>query len=165
MSSAARRVFTRIPAARPTASLAPRVAATPLPARFNSTYPSSTGTSTGTGYASKPSTSSYTRSAAPASSTASFVDGLNDGPAVDSDPQNLSNSGDDKIDWARSFHGLSTEPFSPEAAVILQAPLDPEDIEMKPGMFLRRIAGIGRGTDQRLQMASSIFPRSSTGES
>ncbi|KAG9005624.1 hypothetical protein FRB90_010264 [Tulasnella sp. 427] len=35
-------------------------------------------------------------------------------------------------DWSKSFHGLSTEPFSPEIAEILQAPIDPMDIEMKP---------------------------------
>ncbi|KAG8956734.1 hypothetical protein FRC04_000212 [Tulasnella sp. 424] len=35
-------------------------------------------------------------------------------------------------DWSKSFHGLSTEPFSPEIAEILQAPVDPMDIEMKP---------------------------------
>ncbi|KIO31079.1 hypothetical protein M407DRAFT_68558 [Tulasnella calospora MUT 4182] len=35
-------------------------------------------------------------------------------------------------DWSKSFHGLSTEPFSSEIAKILQAPIDPLDIEMKP---------------------------------
>ncbi|KAG9045494.1 hypothetical protein FS837_006236 [Tulasnella sp. UAMH 9824] len=35
-------------------------------------------------------------------------------------------------DWSKSFHGLSTEPFSSEIAEILQAPIDPMDIEMKP---------------------------------
>lgn len=36
------------------------------------------------------------------------------------------------MDWARSFHGLSTEAFPPEAAKILLAPLDPNDVEVKP---------------------------------
>lgn len=36
-------------------------------------------------------------------------------------------------DWTRSFHGLSTQPFSKETAEILQAPIDPLDLEMKPG--------------------------------
>jgi hypothetical protein len=36
-------------------------------------------------------------------------------------------------DWSRSYHGLSTQPFPPEAADILLASIDPLDIEMKPG--------------------------------
>jgi len=36
------------------------------------------------------------------------------------------------VDWTRSFHGLSVEPFSKEAADILLAPLVPEDVEIKP---------------------------------
>jgi len=35
-------------------------------------------------------------------------------------------------DWSRSFHGLSSEPFSKEASDVLLAPLDPMDIEIKP---------------------------------
>ncbi|KAG8860525.1 hypothetical protein FRB96_003779 [Tulasnella sp. 330] len=35
-------------------------------------------------------------------------------------------------DWSKSYHGLSTQPFSSECAEILQAPVDPNDIEMKP---------------------------------
>ena len=38
-----------------------------------------------------------------------------------------------KSDWSRSYHGLSLEPFPKETANILQAPLNPEDIEIKPG--------------------------------
>ncbi|KAL8931542.1 MAG: hypothetical protein Q9211_006887, partial [Gyalolechia sp. 1 TL-2023] len=37
-----------------------------------------------------------------------------------------------QVDWARSFHGLSTEAFSKEAAGALLAPVAPEDIEVKP---------------------------------
>jgi hypothetical protein len=36
------------------------------------------------------------------------------------------------IDWTRSFHGLSVEPFSKDAADILLAPLESEDVEIKP---------------------------------
>ncbi|KAI2626916.1 Mgm101p-domain-containing protein [Hypomontagnella submonticulosa] len=36
------------------------------------------------------------------------------------------------IDWTQSYHGLGTSAFAPEAAAILQAPLDPDDIEVKP---------------------------------
>ncbi len=42
----------------------------------------------------------------------------------DDDPSN--------VDWTRSFHGLSAEPFSKEAADILMAPLSPDDVEIKP---------------------------------
>lgn len=36
------------------------------------------------------------------------------------------------IDWTKSFHGLSVQPFAKEAADILLAPLDPGDVEIKP---------------------------------
>lgn len=36
-------------------------------------------------------------------------------------------------DWSRSFHGLSAEPFSKEVADMLLAPIEPQDIEVKPG--------------------------------
>ena len=36
-------------------------------------------------------------------------------------------------DWSRSYHGLSSEPFAKEVADVLQAPIDPLDIEVKPG--------------------------------
>ena len=37
-----------------------------------------------------------------------------------------------QVDWTRSFHGLSTEAFSPEAAKALLAPIEPDEIEVKP---------------------------------
>ena len=37
-----------------------------------------------------------------------------------------------QVDWARSFHGLSTEAFSKEAAEALLGPVPLEDIEVKP---------------------------------
>ena len=40
--------------------------------------------------------------------------------------------GDNQVDWSRSFHGLSTEAFSPEAAKALLAPIPLDDIEIKP---------------------------------
>ncbi len=40
--------------------------------------------------------------------------------------------GDRQVDWSRSFHGLSREAFSPEAAKALLAPIQPDDIEIKP---------------------------------
>jgi hypothetical protein len=36
------------------------------------------------------------------------------------------------VDWTRSYHGLSAQPFSPEAAAILLQPLPEEDVEIKP---------------------------------
>jgi len=40
--------------------------------------------------------------------------------------------GDRQVDWTRSFHGLSSEAFSPDAAKALLAPIDPAEIEVKP---------------------------------
>ena len=53
--------------------------------------------------------------------------------ALPSDATDYSGDGT-KDDWSRSYFGLSSEPFPKEVADILQAPLDPLDIEMKPGM-------------------------------
>jgi hypothetical protein len=36
-------------------------------------------------------------------------------------------------DWSKSFHGLSTQPFSSEVAEILMQPVNADDIEVKPG--------------------------------
>lgn len=40
--------------------------------------------------------------------------------------------GQRQVDWSRSFHGLSSEAFSPEAAKALLAPIHPDEIEVKP---------------------------------
>lgn len=55
--------------------------------------------------------------------------GLNDTP-----PVNPEDGSENKVDWSKSFHGLSVEPFKKETADVLLAPLDPEDVEVKPGM-------------------------------
>lgn len=39
-------------------------------------------------------------------------------------------------DWSRSYHGLSASPFAKEITDILLAPIDVEDIEIKPGLFV-----------------------------
>lgn len=52
--------------------------------------------------------------------------GLNDAPVFLDDDTT-------QVDWSRSFHGLSTQPFSEEAAKILTGPLDVNDVEIKPG--------------------------------
>ncbi|KAI1007997.1 hypothetical protein K3495_g218 [Podosphaera aphanis] len=55
--------------------------------------------------------------------------GLSDEPVV-------LNEGNPQVDWTRSFHGLSVEPFSKEAAQILMAPIPLNDIEVKPDGIL-----------------------------
>lgn len=40
-------------------------------------------------------------------------------------------------DWSRSYFGLSAQPFSKETAEVLQQPLSPDDIEIKPGSWYR----------------------------
>ena len=43
-------------------------------------------------------------------------------------------------DWSRSYHGLSTQPFAPEVADVLQASIEPLDIEVKPGPSFRKLS-------------------------
>ncbi|KAK6615403.1 hypothetical protein H4I95_00555 [Botrytis cinerea] len=43
-----------------------------------------------------------------------------------------------QVDWARSFHGLSSQPFSKEAADILLAPIPADDVEVKPDVSVAR---------------------------
>lgn len=72
------------------------------------------------------------------------------GPASNTKPEKIQNTGlndspelvldeglgvENRVDWSKSFHGLSVEPFKKEAADVLLAPLDPEEVEVKPGMF------------------------------
>ncbi|KEF59758.1 uncharacterized protein A1O9_04606 [Exophiala aquamarina CBS 119918] len=47
-------------------------------------------------------------------------------------PLKLQEEDPSHVDWTRSFHGLSVEPFSKDAADVLLAPLDSEDVEIKP---------------------------------
>jgi len=51
-------------------------------------------------------------------------------------PREVQNATEDKIDWTRSFHGLSAAPFPKEAADILLAETDPEEVEIKPDGIL-----------------------------
>lgn len=41
-------------------------------------------------------------------------------------------------DWSRSYTGLSTEPFPKEVAEILMGPVNPMDVEIKPGSYKPR---------------------------
>lgn len=52
-------------------------------------------------------------------------DGLADDPLI-------LDEGNRQVDWAHSFHGLSTQPFSKDAAAILMAPIPFDDVEVKP---------------------------------
>lgn len=55
----------------------------------------------------------------------SLTDGLQDPPPI-------LNENEKQVDWTRSYHGLSSTPFTPEQAAILQEPLELDDIEIKP---------------------------------
>lgn len=44
--------------------------------------------------------------------------------------------GQGATDWSKSYHGLSTQAFAKEIAEVLLSPLDPLDVEMKPGQCL-----------------------------
>jgi hypothetical protein len=44
-------------------------------------------------------------------------------------------NGEGQYDWSRSYYGLSTQAFSREIADYLLAPLDPLEIEIKPGAY------------------------------
>ncbi|KAL4910349.1 hypothetical protein BDW74DRAFT_144928 [Aspergillus multicolor] len=51
-------------------------------------------------------------------------------------PIELDNTPAEKIDWTRSFHGLSAEPFPKEVADILLAETNPDEVEIKPDGIL-----------------------------
>ncbi|KAL4737017.1 mitochondrial genome maintenance MGM101-domain-containing protein [Aspergillus similis] len=51
-------------------------------------------------------------------------------------PLELDNTPAEKIDWTRSFHGLSAEPFPKEVADILLAETNPDEVEIKPDGIL-----------------------------
>ncbi|KAG6856984.1 hypothetical protein H0H87_011078 [Tephrocybe sp. NHM501043] len=42
-------------------------------------------------------------------------------------------TGDGATDWSKSYHGLATQAFPKEVIDVLMAPVDPLDVEMKPG--------------------------------
>src|SRR5579859_1129557 len=78
----------------------------------------------------RPFTISHLRLQTPLETTAveEEVSGLNDAPVFLDDDTT-------QVDWSRSFHGLSTQAFSEEAAKILTAPLETDDVEIKPGLY------------------------------
>uniref|UniRef100_A0A093VPE6 Mitochondrial genome maintenance protein MGM101 n=1 Tax=Talaromyces marneffei PM1 TaxID=1077442 RepID=A0A093VPE6_TALMA len=89
---------------------------------------SSTKTSTTT-----PTTATTTTSSTPTSSPTTpniAKTGLSDKP-LDLSPSGYDPSSE-KIDWTRSFHGISTTPFAPEIVSVLLEEVNNEDVEIKP---------------------------------
>ena len=54
-----------------------------------------------------------------------LTEGLKDQPLI-------LDEGSRQVDWTRSYHGLGADPFPKEASDILLAPLESDDIEVKP---------------------------------
>jgi hypothetical protein len=54
-----------------------------------------------------------------------MTSGLEDEPLI-------LDEGSRQVDWTRSYHGLSEQAFSKEAAAILLAPIPFDDVEVKP---------------------------------
>ncbi|KAI2784446.1 mitochondrial genome maintenance MGM101 [Daldinia loculata] len=69
--------------------------------------------------------------AAAPSETRTPVPAVSGVPLPDAPGAEEPNTGD-PIDWTQSYHGLGTSAFSPETSTVLQARLNPEDIEVKP---------------------------------
>ncbi|XRM48687.1 hypothetical protein ABZX51_011602 [Aspergillus tubingensis] len=93
----------------------------------NNTAKPATTSTTSTSTAPKPTTSST--STASTKTTPTLKDLLDHPPSP-------ANPTEDRIDWTRSFHGLSATPFPKECADILLAPTDPEEVEIKPDGIL-----------------------------
>ena len=51
-------------------------------------------------------------------------------------PLELESAPEERIDWTRSFHGLSAAPFPKEAADVLLAPTETDEVEIKPDGIL-----------------------------
>lgn len=58
-----------------------------------------------------------------------LTEGLNDQPVI-------LDEGARQVDWTRSYHGLGADPFPKEASDVLLAPIEPDDIEVKPDGIL-----------------------------
>lgn len=74
------------------------------------------------------STPSKANNAPPPSVSKSATAGLN----LEDGPLKLQEDDPSGIDWSSSFNGLSIQPFAKEAADVLLAPLDKNDVEIKP---------------------------------
>jgi hypothetical protein len=97
-----------------------------------------------TSYARKPTPAPYARTSTSTPSTVATNSPPTPAPAPDelapitdlsnglSDEPLILDEGQKQVDWTRSYHGLSAEPFSKEAAEILLAPIPFDDVEVKP---------------------------------
>lgn len=47
---------------------------------------------------------------------------------------------DGTTDWSKSYSGLSTQAFPKEIASVLMAPLNPIDVEIKPGKHFQKVS-------------------------
>jgi len=88
-----------------------------------------------TASATVPTPKSTTSKPVPAKPAASSID--DQSPIKDmttglADEPLILDEGTRQVDWARSFHGLSSQAFSKEAADVLMAPLPFDDVEVKP---------------------------------
>ncbi|KAK8115985.1 hypothetical protein PG984_012487 [Apiospora sp. TS-2023a] len=106
-------------ASKPTTTTTTTTATRPPPAATKPAATSASSTTNGT--------SSSTASKAATREPIPAVSGqpLPDAPAATDDK-------DQSINWSSSYHGLGTSTFGPEVATVLQAPLDADDIEVKP---------------------------------
>ncbi|KZT71624.1 mitochondrial genome maintenance MGM101 [Daedalea quercina L-15889] len=55
---------------------------------------------------------------------------------LNSEPDTIPPSDGTPTDWSKSYHGLSTQPFSKEISDVLLTPIDPLDVEIKPDGLL-----------------------------
>jgi hypothetical protein len=95
---------------------------------------------TATSYARKPTpTPAPTTTSSPLASKPDSID--DQSPISDlttglADEPLILDEGSRQVDWTRSFHGLSAQPFSKEAADVLLAPIPVDDVECKPDGIL-----------------------------
>lgn len=115
------RTFVSAPKAKATTSAASRSAAT------SRASPAAAAKSASV---SKPAPPTSPPADAPASHTP--VPQVSDQPLPDVPASAQTDNSGSPIDWSSSFHGLGTATFGPEVATVLQAPLDEDDIEVKP---------------------------------
>jgi hypothetical protein len=75
----------------------------------------------------------YTRANSTAATPNDLKVGTSETPAPSLPELLLPESNPAGTDWSKSYAGLSQQAFSKEIADVLLAPLDPIDIEIKPG--------------------------------
>ncbi|KAH9890140.1 mitochondrial genome maintenance MGM101 [Xylariomycetidae sp. FL2044] len=122
------------PATATTSAKSTSTAAKPTPTTTTTT-PRTT-TATRTPPSSSPSTTTTSSTSArkpiPAVSGTPLPDAPRTTPPPTENGNSSGNGNGETIDWTNSFHGLGTSAFAPEVSAVLQARLDPDDIEVKP---------------------------------